>query len=428
MDTQLFENKVSSPLVAESKKVLSGKFAELDKLNENGRNYPARVYTPAYEALVPKIGSRRLMGELDHPLSYDEVRLANVSHVITECRIEGKEVMGKVELLDTPSGLVAQALVEAGIPLGISSRGLGATKKVREGVEVTKLKLITFDLVAEPSFSDAILLNESVYEGLCKNLESIEEKLPLNESVETQSVRDMITRIRESVKLEESNDTSEEDVLRLLESEIKDQEPSETELRESIELRDTQISHLEGLVEARDQELSIQSKIIQNQQRIIENLKIKASKAGVPAEEIAGLVESVGQLTIELEEKTARLTALEGNMEGLQENYNVTTEKERTLAQELEESQKVSERLEKEVLTLRKKLVLESKGLSWQKHGPLLEGCTTEREMLDKLKSISHYGSASVNRVDAKKVVESLTEGQLLAAKNNRLAGIVSRV
>jgi chromosome segregation ATPase len=138
---------------------------------------------------------------------------------------------------------------------------------------------------------------------------------------------------------------------------------------------------------------------------------------------------------MELAEKDERLAALEGNMEGLQESFNETTErftestqKEKSLEQKLTEAQSVSEQLSDEVTTLRKKLVLESKGLSWQKHSPLLEGCSTEREMLDKLKSISHLSGANVNRLDTKKVLETLTEGQIISSRNNRLAGIISRV
>ena len=200
INLQLVENSVR-PLSSQGEKILSGLFAEMGTFNQNGRSYPDDIYMQAYEELIPKIKEKRLLGELDHPMDYDEVRLSNVSHAITECEVieDGgiKKVYGSVELLDTPAGLIAQSLVKAGIPLGISSRGLGATRQVRDGVEVTSLKLITYDLVAEPSFANAILSPDKSKE-LSDSLHYIESKLPLNESMETKSVRDMIHRIRES--------------------------------------------------------------------------------------------------------------------------------------------------------------------------------------------------------------------------------------
>jgi Prohead core protein serine protease len=424
------ESATSSPLTVESKKVLSGPFAELDVFNNNGRRYPRPIYESAYTQVAPKIPQRRLLGELDHPLEYDEVRLANVSHVITECEINSDGVVsGKVELLDTPAGKVAQALVECGVPLGISSRGLGATKKLTEGVEVTKLKLITFDLVAEPSFGNAIL-EESKFNGLHESLSQIEETLPLNESEsddDYKPVRDMITQIRENVKVKPVSET--EDALKLLENEILSEVTDES-LKESIQLQGDQISTLESLVEARTQEVAVASKLIENQQRIIDQLKSKV-KTAVATGDVSGLaelMESVGNLSIaiaqkevSLQEKDSRLSSLEENMTKLQEQYNVTVEA-------LNSKTGNSEALNEEVVTLRKKLALESKGLSWKKYSPLLEGLTTEREIQDKLSSISHLSNGSRGHLDEKKVVRTLTESTSATSKSSRLSDIVSRV
>lgn len=417
MGNKLFEG-VSAPLSVKSKKTLEGLFAVLDTYNQNTRIYPSKVYKPAYESLVPKISERRLMGELDHPVSYDEVRLSNVSHLITECEIrDNGEVYGKVELLDTPAGLVAQALVEAGIPLGISSRGLGTTKKVREGSEVTSLKLITYDLVSEPSFSNAIL-NESLYNGLHESLTHIEESLPLNESVETEGVRSMITKIRESVKV--APEMTDEEVS-LFESEL--MRETDESLSESIALKDEQIASLEGLVEARNEELAIQSKVVKDQMRIIESLKsriVRASEVATTPEDFTGLIASIGQLTLENADYETRLQSLEENMESLQEEYNNTTQK-------LTEARAASESATEEVVTLRKRLAVESRGLSWKKYGPILEGLTTDREISTKLDSITHLSNSS-SRLSAERLAETLTESQVTEVNGRRLSNIISRV
>ena len=111
----------SRPLQVKNTKTLSGLFAVTDTVNQNGRKYPESVYREAYEELIPKINERRLLGELDHPIDRDEVFLSNVSHVITECHKSmtnsgHQAYYGTVELLDTPAGKIAQALVKAGIP------------------------------------------------------------------------------------------------------------------------------------------------------------------------------------------------------------------------------------------------------------------------------------------------------------------------
>lgn len=100
------------------------------------------------------------MGELDHPDS-SVVNLQNVSHLVTDVWWDGKKVMGKIEVLDTPSGNILKSLVEAGIKMGISSRALGSVTQ-RNGKTYVEddLQLICFDMVSEPSTPDAFMLKE----------------------------------------------------------------------------------------------------------------------------------------------------------------------------------------------------------------------------------------------------------------------------
>ena len=141
--------------------VLEGIFGEIDKKNKNNRIYTESEYLPQIEALQAKIKSSKLLGELDHPTNFD-VSLKNVSHVIEELTYdkETKQVKGRIKLLDTEAGRQAKALVDAGVPLQISSRAAGAV----ESNGTVKIKqLFTYDLVADPGFENAELtrVNES---------------------------------------------------------------------------------------------------------------------------------------------------------------------------------------------------------------------------------------------------------------------------
>jgi len=135
--------------------VLEGIFGEIDKKNRNNRIYTESEYLPQIEALQAKIKASKLLGELDHPQTFD-VSLKNVSHIIEELNYDSntKQVKGRIRLLDTEAGRQAKALVDAGVPLQISSRAAGAV----ESNGTVKIKqLFTYDLVADPGFENAEL-------------------------------------------------------------------------------------------------------------------------------------------------------------------------------------------------------------------------------------------------------------------------------
>jgi hypothetical protein len=103
------------------------------------------------------VATRTATGELDHPES-SIINLNNVSHIITKVWWDGNDVMGELELLNTPSGKIAQEIVLAGIPLGISSRGMGSVKQLGETVEVQDdFELLCWDLVSVPSTPGAYM-------------------------------------------------------------------------------------------------------------------------------------------------------------------------------------------------------------------------------------------------------------------------------
>ena len=129
-----------------------GVFQRADEENNNGRIYPKALLEREIEKLCESMNGRRLMGELDHP-QHDSVKLSNVSHLITKLDVKGNEIIGEAEILDTPMGKVAKALIEGGVQIGISSRGMGTLSEGQDGKRYVNedFRLITWDLVADPS-------------------------------------------------------------------------------------------------------------------------------------------------------------------------------------------------------------------------------------------------------------------------------------
>lgn len=142
------------------KVMMKGILQKADTLNQNGRIYPIHVLEREVRNYQKFIVENRALGELDHPDS-SVVNLKNVSHVIREAYLESGTVYGTVELLDTPSGKILQSLVESGVKLGISSRGVGSTKKQGDyHVVQDDFQLICWDYVSEPSTPGAFMLPE----------------------------------------------------------------------------------------------------------------------------------------------------------------------------------------------------------------------------------------------------------------------------
>ena len=137
---------------------VKGKLQEAEQRNGNGRVYPMEILKKQVEIYIKgPIASNTAMGELDHPEAAI-VNLNNVSHNIKRIWWEGNDLMGELELLNTPSGKIAQEIISAGIPLGISSRGMGSVKQIGESVEVQEdFELVCWDLVSLPSTPDAYM-------------------------------------------------------------------------------------------------------------------------------------------------------------------------------------------------------------------------------------------------------------------------------
>jgi len=132
---------------------IKGVFMQSDVKNQNGRVYPFGVLQREVKNYNNKfVKEGRALGELGHPMG-PTINLDRVSHLITELYEDGKNFIGKAKIMDTPNGKIVKNLLESGVRLGVSSRGLGTVKANKSGVnEVQKdFTLSTVDIVADPS-------------------------------------------------------------------------------------------------------------------------------------------------------------------------------------------------------------------------------------------------------------------------------------
>ena len=179
IDILPFEFKKTSlnESLKDGKLYVTGVLQRADAKNQNGRVYPVDVLKREAEKYMQNfVKQRRAMGELDHPES-SVVNLKNVSHNIVDMGWESKDLVGTVEILPTPSGNILRDLLQSGILLGISSRGLGSVKKdMRENADVVQddFDLIAFDFVSNPSTQGAFMYPQG------KINESVEQKIIIN--------------------------------------------------------------------------------------------------------------------------------------------------------------------------------------------------------------------------------------------------------
>lgn len=138
---------------------IKGPFMQAETKNKNGRVYPLSVLSKEVARYQGQIGDKRSMGELGHP-AVPSVNLDRVSHLITDLHMEGNNAMGKAKILDTPTGKIAKNLMDEGIKLGVSSRGLG-TLSSANGYQLVNddFYLATVDIVADPSAPEAFVAN-----------------------------------------------------------------------------------------------------------------------------------------------------------------------------------------------------------------------------------------------------------------------------
>jgi len=170
---------------------IEGIFMMADSKNRNGRIYESNVLHPAVERYIEEqVKTGRAVGELNHP-DGPTINLDKVSHLITSLRIEGSNVIGKAKILDTPMGKIVKGLLEGGVKLGVSSRGMGSLE-TRNGVNYVKndFHLATVDIVQDPS-APAAFVN-----GIMEGVEWIYE----NGVLKPQEIEQIETEIKRTPK------------------------------------------------------------------------------------------------------------------------------------------------------------------------------------------------------------------------------------
>ncbi len=147
--------------VADGGMILSGIMQMTETQNGNGRIYQHSTMVREVKNYQKLVKENRALGELDHP-DDSVINLKNASHMVTQIWMEDKNVMGKIKVLDTPSGKILKELVNGGVTVGVSSRGMGSVREDKgKTIVEDDFQLICFDMVSEPSTPGAFMMREA---------------------------------------------------------------------------------------------------------------------------------------------------------------------------------------------------------------------------------------------------------------------------
>jgi hypothetical protein len=169
--------KINSQYITESIKnralIVETLLATAEEKNGNGRYYSKELWEREIDRYNKEaIQIRNAIGELDHPDS-QVINLKNVSHLVSKAWWDGNKIFGKIEILPTPSGNIVRNLIESGITIGVSSRGMGSLKQVGEVLEVQDdFSILCWDIVSNPSNSNSWIQPSNVNESKIPQLNS----------------------------------------------------------------------------------------------------------------------------------------------------------------------------------------------------------------------------------------------------------------
>ena len=168
---------------------IEGIFAQAEGKNRNGRIYPMQVMEKAVgKYSTDQVSKGRAVGELNHPEG-PTVNLDKVSHKINDLKFEGNDVMGKAQILDTPMGNIVKGLLEGGVQLGVSTRGMGSLEQRNNAMYVKDdFMLNAIDIVQDPSAPGAFV--NGIMEGV--------EWVWHNGIIEAKTIEKMETEIKKS--------------------------------------------------------------------------------------------------------------------------------------------------------------------------------------------------------------------------------------
>ena len=172
--------------------IIEGIFMQADSKNRNGRIYPKATMEAAVDKyMTEQVSKGRAVGELNHPEG-PTINLDKVSHKITDLRWEGNNVVGKAQILDTPMGQIVKGLMEGGVQLGVSSRGMGSLVQ-KGGINYVNkdFQLATVDIVQDPSAPEAFV------NGIMEGVEWIWD----NGILKAQEIEQFETEINEALEI-----------------------------------------------------------------------------------------------------------------------------------------------------------------------------------------------------------------------------------
>lgn len=179
---------------------MEGIFAQAEKKNRNGRIYPLSVMEKSINAFVDNhVSKNRGLGEISHPDGRPQVKPELASHLITELKFKGNDVYGKAKVLNTPQGQVLRGLLEGGVQMGVSTRGLGTvSEKAGSTVVNSDYVICAIDAVSDPSGIDCFVdsVNESREWIVMDNgqvLEKMQKEIRKNQLTESKKLQLMQT-------------------------------------------------------------------------------------------------------------------------------------------------------------------------------------------------------------------------------------------
>jgi len=458
--------------------VARGEFGHCGMPTANGRVYSRPIMEREFNRLNTKMETRAMYGELDHP-DDGKTSLKRVSHLIRGLNIESNgKVVGELEVLDhpdVPSGRLLKGLVECGVRLGVSSRGVGSVRKNKSGnFEVQEdFRLLTYDVVADPAWNQATpgytreseeLGGEPVSEANYMTLEELEAKHPqLMEEARKKAAASLAAtyekRIQEKERdLEATAASTMESVYREAveqgRTEAHQELPSTAEREILNKLKDTlhpvmehdgEVGRLVGRVASLESAMGEKDRRIRDLKR--ENLEgkmaesIRTALASVPVDHQEGFVALLGESdhykTFELFE--SRLAAVVAEFESTDRYFDVSIDSTSGLNGRLAEAHELLAEAAEEVLKLRvqvegrDELLREAKDEIRKRDRAVLRAETKLEEAHDRVFALngkigalneSQETSADELREEAQELAEQIEERDLTIYKHEMVIGL----
>jgi len=340
--------------------VARGEFGFCGRPTANGRVYPRKLIEREIGRLRPKMENSAMYGELDHPES-GKTSLKRVSHLISNLTIESNgRVVGEMSVLDhpdIPNGRLLKGLVECGVKLGVSSRGIGSVKKQKDGNYLVQedFRLLTYDVVADPAWSDAVpafTREENEYHHEAEGymtLEELQQKYPdIMEAARRKAVEATKAEFGERIEqIERNTEAKMAEAIERFRSESGDEGP----LPEDADLLTQRVRMQEGAIQQKDRRIRELKADLRNAQ-ISEALR--DALHGVPEQHRAGFVGLLGESSLypTIEAFNDRLGVVVDEFKSTGRYHAVNVEESASLQASLDEAKEIMQAARQEIIEL----------------------------------------------------------------------------